>query len=79
MLDACSIAENIRGAVQRYEYRGTKGIHRVEVSIGLSLLVPGQTSPEDALHDADSACYEAKHAGRNRVWVQPGSSRGVDD
>lgn len=78
LLDACSIAENIRGALQRYEYRGTKGIHRVEVSIGLSLLVPGQTSPEDALHDADSACYEAKHAGRNRVWVQPDSSRGVD-
>jgi len=78
LLDACAIAENIRGVVQRYEFKGTKGIHRVEVSIGLSLLIPGQTSPEDALHAADSACYEAKHAGRNRVWIHSDSSQAAD-
>jgi diguanylate cyclase (GGDEF)-like protein len=78
LLDACAIAENIRGVVQRYEYMGKKGIHRVEVSIGLTVLVPGKTSPEDALHDADSACYEAKHAGRNRVWVHSDSGHTAD-
>jgi diguanylate cyclase (GGDEF)-like protein len=72
LLDACAIAENIRSAVQRYEYSGRRGIHRVEVSIGLAELTPDQSSPEDALHDADSACYEAKRAGRNRVWVHSG-------
>ena len=72
LLDACAIAENIRSVVQRYEYSGRHGIHRVEVSIGLVELTPDQSSPEDALHDADSACYEAKRAGRNRVWVHSG-------
>jgi len=75
LLDACAIAENIRGVVLHYEYRGKQGIHRVEVSVGLAVLVPGQTSPEDALHAADSACYEAKHAGRNRVCVYSGGGK----
>jgi diguanylate cyclase (GGDEF)-like protein len=72
LLDACAIAENIRGVVQRYEYRGKQGLHRVEVSVGLAELAPDQSSPEDAMHDADSACYEAKRAGRNRIWVYAG-------
>ena len=69
LLNACSIAENIRNVIERYEYRGRTGIHRVEASIGLLELTPQHVSPEDALHDADSACYEAKRGGRNRVWV----------
>ena len=74
LLNACSVAENIRGLVERYEYQGRKGVHRVEASIGLLELRPGYASPEDALHDVDSACYEAKRAGRNRVWVHPGAA-----
>jgi diguanylate cyclase (GGDEF)-like protein len=73
LLDACAIAENIRRAVERYEYRGAHGVHRVEASIGLVQLAPRHATPEDALHDADSACYDAKRAGRNRVWVFAGS------
>jgi diguanylate cyclase (GGDEF)-like protein len=72
LLDACAIAENVRGVLQRYEYSGRQGIHRVEVSIGLAELTPDHRSPEDVLHDADTACYEAKRAGRNRVWVYSG-------
>ena len=74
LLDACAIAENIRGVVERYEYKGRHGIHRVEVSAGLVELAPGHSSPEEALHDADRACYDAKRAGRNRVWVYAGVS-----
>jgi diguanylate cyclase (GGDEF)-like protein len=77
LLDACSIAENIRSVVERYEYQGAKGIHRVEASVGLVELAPRHTMPEDVLHDADSACYDAKRAGRNRVWVFAGA--GEDD
>ncbi len=69
LLDACSIAENIRGAIERYEYAGEHARHRVEVSIGLLELTGRHKTPEDALHDVDTACYEAKRAGRNRVWV----------
>lgn len=77
LLDACAIAENIRSLIERYEYLGRKGIHRVEVSIGLLELTSRHRSPEDALHDAHSACYEAKRAGRNRVWVY--SNEPLDD
>ena len=69
LLDACSIAENIRSVIERYEYRGEHARHRVEVSIGLLELTGRHKTPEDALHDVDTACYEAKRAGRNRVWV----------
>ena len=67
LLDACSIAENIRNAIERYEYRGELRRHRVEVSIGLLELGAEHATPEDALHVVDAACYEAKRAGRDRV------------
>ena len=69
LLEACSIAENTRSKIERYEYVGEHGHHRVEVSIGLLELAERHAAPEDALHEADAACYEAKRAGRNRVWV----------
>lgn len=69
LLDACSIGENIRSKIEHYEYAGEFAHHRIEVSIGLVALSGRHTTPEDVLHDADSACYEAKRAGRNRVWV----------
>ena len=69
LLDACSIAENVRSAVERYEYAGARGRHRVEVSIGLLELSGEHASAEDAMHEVDSACYDAKRGGRNRVCV----------
>jgi diguanylate cyclase (GGDEF)-like protein len=74
LLDACAIAENIRERVHRYEYTGKHGTHRVEASIGLVELRRRHSSPEDALQDAESACYEAKRVGRNRVCIQSESS-----
>lgn len=72
LLDACSIAENIRSTIERYEYPGIQARHRLEVSIGLVELAERHTSPEDALGDADAACYDAKHGGRNRVCMHRG-------
>ncbi len=69
LLDACAIAENIRSLIERYEYSGRRGVQRVEASIGLLELSADHASPEDVLHHVESACYEAKRAGRNRVWV----------
>jgi len=77
LLDACSIAENIRSAIERYEYKGQQGTHRVEASIGLLELGVRHLSPEDALQDAETACDEAKRAGRNRIWVY--SDAGLSD
>jgi len=77
LLDACSIAENIRSAIEGYEYRGRNGTHRVEASIGLLELGVRHLSPEDALQDSETACDEAKRAGRNRIWVY--SDTGLSD
>jgi diguanylate cyclase (GGDEF)-like protein len=69
LLDACALAENVRSVIERYEYPGQHGIQRVEASIGLLELRADHLSPEDALHEVETACYAAKRAGRNRVWV----------
>jgi diguanylate cyclase (GGDEF)-like protein/PAS domain S-box-containing protein len=39
------------------------------VSIGIALGKPGYERPEDILHDADTAMYEAKRSGRGRSAV----------
>ena len=41
-------------------------------------LQSAQPSPEDALHAADSVCCEAKHAGRNPVWIHSDSSQAAE-
>ncbi|MEW6370084.1 MAG: PAS domain S-box protein [Pseudomonadota bacterium] len=44
----------------------------VGVSIGIALYTPGSgRSAEELIKEADSAMYEAKKAGRGRVWPAP--------
>jgi diguanylate cyclase (GGDEF)-like protein len=73
LIDACSIAENIRSVIEGYEYQGGRGVHRVEASVGLLELTEEQVLAEGALHAAQTACNEAKRAGGNRVWVYSGA------
>jgi diguanylate cyclase (GGDEF)-like protein len=68
LVEACGIAENIRRAVESYVYRGEMGDYDVEASIGV-VEVDGRHDSGEVLHAADLACFEAKRAGRNRVWV----------
>ena len=45
---------------------------RVGASIGIALYAPGSgRSPEALIKEADNAMYEAKKAGRGRVWPPP--------
>ena len=41
--------------------------HRCTASIGVTLLLDHEKEAEEILHEADSAMYRAKEAGRNTV------------
>ena len=47
---------------------------RVGASIGLALADPGDRSAEDLLRKADTAMYDAKHAGKSRLKIFPGDA-----
>jgi diguanylate cyclase (GGDEF)-like protein len=69
LVEACGIAENIRRALENYQYRGMHGDYVVEASIGVVEVDAAAEDSSAVLHGADEACYAAKTAGRNRVWV----------
>jgi diguanylate cyclase (GGDEF)-like protein/PAS domain S-box-containing protein len=65
--NARTIADKMRQAVENYKigYRGES--LGVGVSIGLAAIDASTSSAEQALAEADAACYQAKAAGRNVV------------
>ncbi len=66
--DAYSTAERFRKSIidEDIEFNGQK--IQISVSIGLSNYTgEGETSLESLIHQADTALYKAKKAGRNRV------------
>jgi diguanylate cyclase (GGDEF)-like protein len=66
---ACEIAERVRAAVSELVFISPSGkTIQVTISIGVGMLLGGETQTESVLHRADQAMYEAKRSGRNR-WV----------
>jgi len=81
---AYEIAEAIRKAVQRLEipHVGSKliGPKLVTISAGVSTVEPAiGTAPSDIIRPADSALYQAKAAGRNRIIMDCRRSGTVDE
>ena len=69
---AFRVAERIRTSVAMEPFtihRGHKTIN-VTVSIGLGILDPAMTGPNELMKSADMALYRAKNEGRNRVVSQ---------
>ena len=64
---AINVAEELRLTIadQQHEVVG-----RIFVSLGVSMLRPGEKTATALLERADAALYAAKHQGRNRVCVQ---------
>ena len=67
--NAEKVANNVRQVVQDFRFRWQKNAFNVGVSIGLTSIAQDKESISDVLRRADSACYAAKEAGRNRVQV----------
>jgi diguanylate cyclase (GGDEF)-like protein len=66
---AVQATERIRAAVEAFEWSAVAGGLSVTVSAGVAGYRKGETI-EQLLHRADTALYEAKRAGRNRVVAE---------
>lgn len=65
--EAHRVAENIRDAISSYEFKYEDQYFKIGVSIGLVPITHESESTEQLIKIADSTCYAAKAAGRNRV------------
>lgn len=65
---ARTVAEKIRLAVEAAAFAG---VGTLTVSVGLSAAAAGDASPEAIVQRADTALYQAKQGGRNRVVPSP--------
>ncbi|WP_150305850.1 ammonium transporter [Pseudomonas saliphila] len=67
--EAIPIADDIRSLVEDFRFSWENKTFAIGVSIGLVLIGEHLHSLGDLLGAADSACYAAKDAGRNRIHV----------
>lgn len=67
--EALKLANQIRQKVEQFQFAWEEKSFSVGVSIGLVIVDDRWESTEALLNAADSACYIAKHEGRNRVVV----------
>lgn len=65
--DALQCAERLRLAIEALCMSTPQGDIRFTVSIGVALLAPSHQDWAALLNDADTALYQAKREGRNRV------------
>jgi diguanylate cyclase (GGDEF)-like protein len=71
-LGAIQIAQNVQIAVRglKIPHKRSQVSEYVTLSMGLSMFVPPQElSPQELIHSADRALYEAKQQGRDRTVI----------
>jgi len=66
---AGQVCEDLRRAVEAYDWSTVSPGLAVTVSVGVKGLVPG-SRPDDLVAAADARLYRAKHMGRNRVVAE---------
>ena len=64
---AAHIAEQVRKDIGDHQFVCDTQAHRVGASIGIVPVSGGYAAPGEVMQAADSACYEAKRRGGNRV------------
>lgn len=67
--NAVTTADNIRQVVQEFRFIWEDSTFNIGVSIGITPIAQEGESITDVLRRADTACYAAKDAGRNRIHV----------
>lgn len=70
--DAVDIAERLRRSLELFNFAWDDRCFAVTASIGVALVADANTTLEEAMRQADAACYRAKEKGRNRVQVDDG-------
>ncbi len=63
------LAENVREEVEKLEFHWENKLYKVSASIGIVEISNKFKSLTDILCTADSACYDAKGKGRNKVNI----------
>jgi diguanylate cyclase (GGDEF)-like protein len=62
-------AEVLRQMAEEFRFAWEDKTFRIGISVGLASVNSGSGNASDALRHADTACYMAKDAGRNRIRV----------
>ena len=70
--EAKRILDSVREALDRFEFEWENRIFTVTASIGVVPVNKNSGSLTETLSKADIACYAAKEAGRNRVYIHTG-------
>ncbi len=66
---AYQLAERLRGLIEEYPYHADGLLIPLTVSIGLKMIDATCQTLDDLMDQADTALYQAKGAGRNRVVI----------
>jgi diguanylate cyclase (GGDEF)-like protein len=74
---ASSAAESLRQRIAATTVRDGTHTVRVTTSIGITLARPGETDIPRLLSRADTALYQAKSEGRNRVMIAMGDQKTI--
>ncbi|MBV9949719.1 MAG: GGDEF domain-containing protein [Myxococcales bacterium] len=65
---AKALAEGLRERIEQSRFTFQGEVIQVTISIGVATLQESDRTSEDLIRRADEKLYEAKHAGRNRVF-----------
>ena len=84
ILQSSNVAEKIRGrlaepyllSIKPHDQADTTLEHHCTASIGVTIFADDEKAPEDIITRADSAMYQAKEGGRNRVQLYTGTGGG---
>jgi len=75
--EAEKVCEKVLESIREYQFAWGDQVFRIGASIGLIDAPPQISTFENLYHGADTACYMAKHSGRDRVHVINFDDQGI--